>query len=81
MSVLQAHQPRRHGGLWWAKTMPVARISQQGKTKITRGAYFKFKIGCMDQTGGKYEIGGTYFKWGRAPLASPLATALDETPN
>jgi len=56
---------------------PVARISQQGAPKTTRGAtFFKYNIGCMQQPGNQTWNGGPDFKWGSGHHWTPLATAL-----
>jgi len=58
--------------------MPLARISQQGGPKATKGTTFLNTIlDVRSNRRAKHEMGGTDFKWGsRAPLALPLATAL-----
>jgi len=51
-----------------------------GGSKTTRGAHFKYNIGCMQQPGVQTGIGGKDFKQVvRAPLSPPLRTALYKT--
>jgi len=70
------------GHVGWAGSYQAHRqdLAAGGPKTRRGGTFFKYSIGCMQQSGGKRNMGGTDFKWrGRAPLAPPLATALVPT--
>jgi len=63
IETLRANYERRLTLCEDEEVRSVARISQQGGTKTTRGGtFFKYYLGCMQQPGGQTWNGGTYFK-------------------